>query len=150
MMTVRPISPERFSARPIDDLADLSDARSEFAGWLRSLELDHEVIDDLLVVMSELGANAVRESPDDALPPTIEAEFDTSAIIVDVANEVDVSSQRSATDEWDLDDPLRTGGRGLLVVSALMDDVDVEVDGRRLHVRCRIAIDGDQDGSTVT
>ena len=148
-MPVQPLTPDRFSARPIDDLADLSTARREFGEWLRSLGVDRAVADDLLVVLSELGANAVRESAQDARPPTVEAEFDASTITVDVANEVDVSARRPATDNWDLDDPLRTGGRGLLVVSALMDEVDVEVEGRRLHVRCTMAIDG-QDGSTVT
>ena len=116
---------------------------------METLGVDGEVVDDLLVVMSELGANAVRESPDEARPATFEAEFDESTIVVDVANEVDVADHRPAKDNWDLDDPLRTGGRGLLVVSALMDEVAVEVEGRRLHVRCTMAIDG-QDGSTVT
>lgn len=148
-MLVQPLSPDRFSARPIADLADLSVARQEFASWLRALDVDHETIDDLLVVMSELGANAVRESPAEGRLPTLEAELDAEGIHVDVANEVDVEAERRANDRWDLEDPLRTGGRGLVVVSALMDDVDVEVDGLRLHVRCTKAIDG-QDGSTVT
>ena len=148
-MPVQPLTPERFSARPIDDLADLSTARREFAAWLEAVGVDHEVADDLLVVMSELGANAVRESPEDAVAPTFEAALDASSIVVDVANEVDVAAHVPAKESWDLDDPLRTGGRGLLVVSALMDEVDVEVEGRRLHVRCTMAIDG-QDGSTET
>lgn len=34
----------------------------------------------------------------------------------------------SPADRWDLDDPLRTGGRGLLIVSALVDHVEAEHD----------------------
>lgn len=130
-------------------MADLSSARREFADWLHALGVDHETTDDLLVVMSELGANAVRESPADGRPPTVEATLDEAGVHVEVANEVDVEAERRAHDRWDLEDPLRTGGRGLLVVSALMDDVDVAVDGRRLHVRCTRTLSG-QDGSTVT
>lgn len=148
-MPVQPLTPERFSARPIDDLADLSVARQEFAEWLKTAGVDHETADELLVVVSELGANAVRESPAEGRRPTVEARLDESGVHVDVANEVDVEAEQRSNDRWDLDDPLRTGGRGLLVVSALMDDVDVEVDGRRLHVRCTKVLD-DQDGSTTT
>ncbi|MDE0805856.1 MAG: ATP-binding protein, partial [Acidimicrobiales bacterium] len=114
-MPVQPLTPERFSARPIDDLADLSVVRREFAEWLKNAGVDHETADELLVVMSELGANAVRESPSEGRPPTVAAELDASGIHVDVANEVDVEAEQEADDRWDLDDPLRTGGRGLLV-----------------------------------
>ncbi|WP_436793541.1 ATP-binding protein [Actinospongicola halichondriae] len=145
-----PLTPDRFSARPIDGLADLAVLRSEFGQWLEKLGVDDEKIDDLLVVISELAANAVRESAADADPPTVEASFDTREVELAVANAVDVDGHREPKGGWDLDDPLRAGGRGLLVVSALVDEVDVEVQGQRLCVRCRMAIAGDQRGSTVT
>ncbi len=150
MMTMPPLSPDHFSARPIDGLADLAVLRAEFGHWLRDLGLDDDKVDDLLVVISELAANAVRESAENAVPPTVEASFDAREIELAVANEVDVTSRRTPTGGWDLEDPLRAGGRGLLVVSALVDEVDVQVDGQRLCVRCRMAIAEDQRDSTVT
>lgn len=149
MMTMSPRTPDRFSPRPIRGLADLSDVRLEFGDWLRSLAVDAELVSDLLVVVSELCANAVRESAPGADEPTLAAWTEDGDLLVEVANEVDVAPHEIRPD-WDLDDPLRTGGRGLLVVSALVDDVDVEVDGRRLSVRCSVSVGSDQRDSTVT
>ncbi len=143
MMTMPPRTPDRFSARPIDGLADLSVLRSEFSHWLTSLGVEGEKVDDLLVVISELAANAVRESAAEGTPPTVRAEYDHRALELAVENDVDDTSHGVSTDGWDLDDPLRTGGRGLLVVSALVDEIDVEVHGQRLCVRCRLAIADD-------
>lgn len=123
--------------------------RSEFGHWLQSLGVQGERLDDLLVVVSELGANAVRESASDAELPTITATCGDGTIELEVTNEVDERSHEPA-DSWDLDDPLRAGGRGLLLVSALVDDVDVAVEGRRLSVRCTVDLDDGQRGSTVT
>jgi len=43
---------------------------------------------------------------------------------------------------WDLDDPLRAGGRGLLIVRSLVDDLDIDVDPEAgsTTVRCRIPL----------
>lgn len=150
MMTMRPLTPDRFAVRSIRGIGDLSDVRSEFGRWLRGLEVAADRIDDLLVVVSELAANAVRESAPGADLPTLTAQCDERQIELEVSNEVDVEMHDRARSDWDLDDPLRTGGRGLLVVSALVDEVDVDVDGRRLSVRCVVGVDGDQRDSTVT
>lgn len=149
-MTVQPLTPDQFSARPIDGLADLAILRSEFGQWLRDIGVGDDKIDDLLVVISELAANAVRETTDDGRAPTVAAICDHDGIELAVENDVDAEGHLAAKDAWDLDDPLRGGGRGLLVVSALVDEVDVAVDGQRLCVRCRMAIVGDQADSTVT
>lgn len=150
MMTMQPLTPDRFSERSIRGIADLSDVRSEFGEWLRDLGVDDERVDDLLVVVSELAANAVRESAPDATLPTLRARCDDHRIVLEVSNEVDIVTHGEGKGDWDLDDPLRTGGRGLLVVSALADDVDVDVDGRRLSVRCVVGLGSDQRDSTVT
>lgn len=150
MLTMSPRTPDRFSPRPVRDIADLSDVRAEFGEWLRGIEVGTDLVDDLLIVVSELAANAVRESAPDADLPTVTAWSEADTVWLEVTNEVDTATHDEIKAEWDLDDPLRTGGRGLLVVSALVDDVDVNVEGRRLSVRCSVAFERVQRDSTVT
>ncbi len=129
----------RFQARPLHAVADLSEVRTAFMGWLRAADVESEQVDDLSVVLSELGANAVRETPAGAPPAEVEAVISGQRLQLTVTNEV--SADPSAeVDTWDLGDPLRTGGRGLMLVSAFVDDVAVDVVDRRLVVRCTAAI----------
>lgn len=139
-MTVEPLSPSRFSDRHIESVAALSALRGEFGRWLADEGVGAAKIDDLLVVLSELGANAVRGTTDASMPATVWAEVRDGSVHIDVTNQVDEGADAVPAGEWDLDDPLRTGGRGLLVVSALVDDVEVEARGDRLHVRCSLTV----------
>ena len=150
MMTMSPRTPDRFAPRRLGGIAELADLRAEFGEWLRGLEVGDDLVDDLLIVVSELGANAVRESAPEAEFSTVDAWCDDETLWLEVSNVVDTATHEEIKAEWDLDDPLRTGGRGLLVVSALVDDVDVTVDGRRLSVRCSVDVEGAQRDSTVT
>ena len=123
-------------------LAALAAVREEFAGWLAGVTTSEDRIEDLSVVISELGANAVRGTPDGRDPATasawLEEHGDERVVVLEVANHVDDVAIPDA--DWDLEDPLRTGGRGLLLVSAFVDDVHVEVDGDRLLIRCTTAV----------
>ncbi len=132
-------SSTRFPARPLRAVADLSEARTAFMRWLRAADVESEQVDDLSVVLSELGANAVRETPDGAPPAEVEAIISGGTLELTVTNEVS-DSPSAEVDTWDLGDPLRTGGRGLLLVSAFVDDIDVDVVDRRLVVRCTATV----------
>lgn len=129
-----------FPARTLGGVADLSDVRAEFVAWLATVGVEAERRDDLSVVLSELGANAIRETPDGSLSATVEASVTGNVLEVVVRNEVSVAATSPDDSDWDLDDPLRTGGRGLLLVSAFVDEVEVDVEGRQLIVRCRSSI----------
>jgi len=135
-------STRRFSQRPLPSLAALAAVREEFAEWLRSVSASEDKVEDLAVVISELGANAVRGTPEGRAQATVGAWLDeqaaTSTVVLEVANHVEELSIPDA--DWDLEDPLRTGGRGLLLVSAFVDDVHVEVEGDLLIIRCTTAI----------
>lgn len=133
-----PVQPPttRFSTRSMAGVADLSDVRTEFVAWLQESGVVDDRIDDLSVVLSELGANAVRETPPGAEPAEVAAWVDGDVLTIEVSNEVSADSSAPSDHEWDLSDPLRTGGRGLLLVSAFVDEVDVDVVERRLVVRC--------------
>lgn len=136
MMQMRPDQISRFPAVPVPATVALSSVRSEFGSWLRDVGFERERIDDLLVVASELLANAVRETPEGADPAVFAAALDDRSLTIEVTNEVDADLETPADLDWDLNDPLRTGGRGLMLVAAFVDDVDVDVDGHRLVVRC--------------
>jgi len=140
-MSVQP-STRRFTRRPMASLAALASVRAEFAEWLRGVTTSEAKIEDLSVVVSELGANAVRGTPPGRAAATASAwaeeRGDGRIVVLEVANHVEDVTIPDA--DWDLDDPLRTGGRGLLLVSAFVDDVHVEVEGDLLIIRCTTAV----------
>ncbi len=109
--------------------------RHDFAGWLRHLGVDEEAAEDSTVVFSELTTNAVHGSPDAASHVNVRAECEDDELLLDVRNPTAPDGYRAR--RWDLDDPLREGGRGLLIVRALVDELDVSHDGGDLAVRCR-------------
>lgn len=129
-----------FPAQTMGTIVELSDVRARFTGWLRANDVVDDRVDDLSVVLSELGANAVRSTPDGADEAVVEATIDDRGVVLEVSNEVGSDVPTHVEHDWDFADPLRTGGRGLLLVSAFVDDVDVEVVGRRLVVRCTIGL----------
>lgn len=127
----------RFPPVDVAGNADLPDARRSFSAWLDEVGVEPDRAEDLSVVFSELVSNAVRETPDAADPATVSAVADDRVVQLEVTNTVDETSSAVNGHDWDLDDPLRSGGRGLLLVSAFVDDVDVDLSGDRLVLRCR-------------
>jgi anti-sigma regulatory factor (Ser/Thr protein kinase) len=140
-MSLQP-STRRFSSRPLASLAALATVREEFAGWLAEITDAEDKVQDLSVVISELVANAVRGTPEGREPASVSAWLDDHdverTVVLEVANHVEDVTVPDA--DWDLEDPLRTGGRGLLLVSAFVDDVHVEVEGDLLIIRCTTAV----------
>lgn len=133
-MIVQP-STRRFAEQTVGDVASLGLVRCAFVDWLVDAEmLDAERIEDLSVVISELGANAVRATPSGGHASTVRAWLHDAHLVLEVSNEVAAGTE--TTTDWDLGDPLRTGGRGLLLVSAFVDEVDTAVVDGRLVVRC--------------
>ena len=130
------------SSYPASD-GSIAHARREVTEWLRGqidggqIHNGGELIDELAVVVSELVTNAVRATQHPNATVEVAVHIDGSAVLLEVCNPsatwVDVDRR------WDLDDPLRLGGRGLLIVRSLVDDVTVDVDPRSVTttVRCR-------------
>lgn len=87
--------------------------------------MEHEPLDDLMVVASELLANAIAASPGDATV-VLRATNEAGVVTLEAVNRV--TEWISPAERWDLDDPLRTGGRGLLIVAALVDHIEAEHD----------------------
>ena len=117
----------------------LARARRSFADWL-CRRAGEDVTTELEIVFSELAANAVEASPDDSDRVTGRAWCDGPDLVLDLTNRADPGAE--ATSRWDLEDPLRTGGRGLVITEALVDSMEVSLEpGQRLVVRCRRRID---------
>src|SRR3546814_18557831 len=87
-MSLQP-STRRFPVRPVSSLAALAAVRESFVEWLAGVTPSEDRIEDLSVVISELGANAVRGTPDGAEAATVSAWVDDDHIVLEVANRVE-------------------------------------------------------------
>lgn len=134
-----PAGPQRlqeFSTTSPAATAALPRARGELADWLRDQGLPGNVCDELLVVASELISNAIAASDDPVQELHIAASVEDDCITLEVTNPP--ASRFSVVDRWDYDDPLRPGGRGLIIVESLVDDLAIAppTAERSLRVRC--------------
>lgn len=113
----------------------LAEPRVAFEQWLAEVGADPEVRSELVVVFSELVANAVgavRDAGGDGI--TVGAWEQDGAVALEVANPLPDGAD--TVTRWDLDDPLRGGGRGLLIVRAYTDDLEIETADGAIVVRC--------------
>lgn len=129
--------PDEFLVSYRPDTAIIHQARTAFSDWLHAHDRSAALHDDLLVVLSELISNAVDASDGGDGEVVVRAGIDEAGVALEVTNPT--SSDFTTASRWDLDDPLRTGGRGLVIVEALVDDLAIAPpDGQRaLSVRCR-------------
>ncbi len=115
-------------------------ARRGFVSWLEESEVYGEVADELAVAFSELVANAVDAAQGSDRQVTVGSWFDDDDIVLEVVNPIDPASP-AVIARWDLDDALRAGGRGLVIVRAYTDDVTVSSTADTVVVRCRRHLD---------
>lgn len=139
---------DEFGPVSIGSFAELALVRQQLARWLlRSGDLGAGTdLDDVLVVVSELGSNALSASPPDR-PASLTARLSHGRLAIEVTNRVD--QDVSVNVEVHTGDPLRSRGRGLLLVRALSDDVAVDAEGDQVTVcaTMRVASDGRAVGS---
>ena len=88
----------------------------------------------MAVVLSELASNAVEGGDPEQPDAHVQAE------VVDEVLEIVVSNRTppavKGVRRWDLDDTLRGGGRGLVIVRAYTDSLAVDSTGDLVSVRC--------------
>ena len=115
-------------------------ARDRFQEWLRAQDVEGEVLQDLVVVVSELGANAVAAAAGSDSRIEMRAWREDVVLVLEVEN-----APRSRTGGvvfHNETDPLRGHGQGLMIVTAYTDSIEVipPRDETGLVVRCRKAI----------
>lgn len=117
--------------------ANIVRARQAFSGWLQGWLFDPEVHDDMVVVLSELVANAIAATTEPLGELTVEASVDSRTLSLTVTNPP--ASTGLADGDRDAGDPLRPDGRGLIIVETLMDDVTIAISpgSGPLSVHCR-------------
>lgn len=115
-----------------EDLAAAHAARKHVTQALDGVGLPVAVLDDLVLIASELAANAVRHgSP----PARLRLDRDAVRIRITVSNHGDAPDPRILTAE-----PHADHGRGLAMVEQLADRVGWARDGDRLDVWAEVAL----------
>lgn len=134
MVHERTTAVEGFDSRVAATALAASQTRDAFEVWMHTTQADENTMHELSIVFSEVMANAVRASP--TVHHRIEASswVEDGKIVLRIANLI-VASSAPVTGP-DLDDPLRTGGRGLLIVRAYTDTVRTELVGDTIAIRC--------------
>lgn len=116
-----------FSLTCAPDVAVVAEVRRGFTAWLRRWVPDGETVEEMAIVVSELLANAVNAADRGGTVHVLACAEEDEVVLA-------VSNPRArwvdADDRWNLDDPLRAGGRGLLIVQSLVDELEVEHDPR--------------------
>ena len=116
-----------------DDLTAAGTAREHVDYALAGVTLPADVRDDLVLIASELAANAVRHgSP----PAMLRLDRDAGSIRITVSNHGDAPDPRILTAE-----PHADHGRGLAMVEQLADRVGWARDGDRLDVWAEVRLE---------
>lgn len=131
-----PTPAARFSLAFPATLRELALARDRLGTWLAEVGVDADGVLDLTVVFSELGANAVAATAASGQVGVV-AWVEGTGIVLEVTNgspPADGPPLPSA-----LVEAHRPGGRGLLIVQALADEVVLFRDPEgAVVVRCRL------------
>ncbi len=117
----------------------LNAARSDVGELLAARGVDHESIQRAKLVVGELTSNAVRASPGRRYQVDAELVDDTT-LVVAVRNQARGSSI-PPPDQWQPADRLASRGRGLAIVEAISDSVEVaELANGMIEVEARMSI----------
>ncbi len=112
------------------DVANLGQIREFVAGAARDNNACEDTIEELQLVVSELATNAMHYNDADTV--SVGVQSDGSSWTIEVSNADNLGELKAP----ELPEPSALTGRGLFLVDAMMDKVElVDVDGR-LHIRC--------------
>lgn len=112
--------------------ASVAVARSDALLWLNRTGVEDVADRDRVVLaVSELASNAVEATAQE--PIVIEYRLHKSSVLVSVCNN-SANSSPPPRALWGPDDPLAARGRGLEIVDALADHLDIEKSGSSIRV----------------
>lgn len=130
---------DQFAWRLDTGPGSIPSAREAFDAWLRRSTTDVELLEDMSVVVSELVSNALDGASPSDPDAEVRAEIDDQLLHIVVSNRLPDGVAQIR--HWDLDDPLRGGGRGLMIVRAYTDSLAVDSTGGAVRVRCTRRLD---------
>lgn len=102
----------------------LGSVRADVSRWCRDQGFSPELVDQAVLVTSELASNAVEAAPDEPFTVTLRRRAGRAAAIR-VVNRA-VRSTPPPRHAWHPPDPLAPRGRGLAIVAAVSREVAVE------------------------
>lgn len=127
-----PLGPIEYRFAP--SLPAIRLARHVLANWLELQPgVDVDGIDDLIVACSELVSNAVRHAVGDVVSLRVRADEDSVVLEIEDDGDGFAWPAWAMADVGDDDEH----GRGLFIVEALTDEVEVVTSRGRTVVRCR-------------
>jgi serine/threonine-protein kinase RsbW len=137
---VRPAGEEAFRLSPFQhrfspNVAMVSVARHLLQDWLTAQPIDEAAVDDVLVVATELCANAIAASSGAERSVALRAHADQDSLVVEVEDD----GPGFDWPAWTNDEPpdlTMERGRGLFLVRALSDEVELVRSEERTIVRC--------------
>ena len=112
------------------DVAAIAALRQQVTELARAGGAGHTVADDLVLVVSELATNVAQHTSADEISVLLRRTDDRWTVEVDDADGIE------ALDDASLPAPDALSGRGLYIVQAVMDEVDLVDDGEHRRLRC--------------
>lgn len=129
--TVR--SPMPLQVRLPAEIDAVPTARHELARWLKSADVGREVSEELALVVTELVTNAIEASPGPRAHVAVQARIEPASVVLQVIDEGEGFDRAPGSPpELPTDGSVR--GRGLPIVSALMDVMSIHRNGGRTAV----------------
>lgn len=132
--TPTPLGPFEYRFAP--SLASVRLARHVLANWLElHPRIDVDALDDLLIACSELVTNAVRHADGPSAAVVLRGSVDGDAVVLEVEDD-------GSGFAWPLAHGIEDvvvheeNGRGLFIVEALTDEIQVLATSGRTVVRC--------------
>lgn len=122
----------RFSTRLTPAPSELGALRHRIAGWLRRHRLEEQEIASIVLAVNEAVANAIEHGGRNAADVMVDATMVDGALTFEIRDRGRWKDRPS--------DPDR--GRGLLLMRALMDDVEIERGRSGTLIRLRRAVAG--------
>ncbi len=115
--------------------AELAEIRARVHSFVVAAGGDEGTADDLELVVSELATNVIEHTSSPTL--TIAVARTPDEWILDVADVEDLS----ILDDVELPEVTNAFGRGLFIVTRLVDDISIVDSGDTHGVRCRLGAD---------
>jgi len=120
---------------PADELASGA-ARRHVISWLLEHHADPRAVEDLSLAASELAANVVQHGGATELFVRLDGSDPRCWTLEVAGGHVRLPENLADPATWRVAGPDSSHGRGLGIVRAVVDDIEVIEDGRGLAIRC--------------